>query len=465
MDVLVLLAGFAVPWALGAAVLGMLPGDRGAGSGAWLAGCAWFVGVFLLAAWIRLIDLAGLPLGITAIGLPLLAVTGGLLGFALWRRTLRVSALRPALQLATGRELHGWLRIAWFALLGWLALRFALLLIEVLLRPLYPWDAWTQWGTKAKVWFELRSMSPFVAAGQWLQAPDASVYFDAAPHYPATVPLLQLWSALLIGRWDDALVNLPWWLTGVAFGLALYGALVQRGFAPLPALTGTWLVLSLPILNVHVALAGYADLAMASYFTLAVLATHRWIETRCWPDAALALLLAAACVTIKNPGKVWVLMLLPGLIVALAPRYGFRIVGAGFALAVLSVIVLARTQIRLLGYTLQEEFRMPWSSLADAYLLFGNWNLLWYGVLATVLVGWRQVLAREIAPLTVTVAGGVLFLLFGFAFTNAGAWVEDQSTVNRATLHLAPLALIWTMLVVRAWLAKPDPVIATSSAA
>lgn len=464
MDVLVLLAGFAVPWTLGAALLTMLPGDRGAGSGAWLAGCAWFVGAFLLTVWIRLIDLAGFSLGITAIGLPLLAATGVLLGFALWRRTLRVSALRPSLQLLVGRELHGWLRIAWLALLAWLAVRFALLLTEVLLRPLYPWDAWTQWGTKAKVWFELRSMAPFVGAGQWLQAPDATVYFDAAPHYPATVPLLQLWSALLIGRWDDALVNLPWWLTGVALGLALYGALVQRGFAPLPALTGTWLVLSLPILNVHVALAGYADLAMASYFTLAVLATQRWTQTRRWPDAALALLLAAACVTVKNPGMVWVLVLLPGLVVALAPRYGLRIVGMGFALAVLLVILLARTQIRLLGYTLQEEFRMPWSSLADAYLLFGNWNLLWYGVLAMVLLGWRQVLAREIAPLTVTVAGGVLFLLFGFAFTNAGAWVEDQSTVNRATLHLAPLALIWMMLVVRTWLAKSAPAIATSSA-
>ena len=51
-----------------------------------------------------------------------------------------------------------------------------------------------------------------------------------------------------------------------------------------------------------------------------------------------------------------------------------------------------------------------------------------------------------------------------FAFTNAGAWVEDQSTVNRATLHLAPLALIWMMLVVRTWLAKSAPAIAMSSA-
>jgi hypothetical protein len=60
-------------------------------------------------------------------------------------------------------------------------------------------------------------------------------------------------------------------------------------------------------------------------------------------------------------------------------------------------------------------------------------------------------LARELAPLTLVVAAGFAFLLFGFAFTNARVWVEDQSTVNRATLHLAPLIAIWTLMVFRAW--------------
>ena len=58
-------------------------------------------------------------------------------------------------------------------------------------RPLFPWDAWMQWGTKARVWFELRTMAPFVTASEWLQATGPNVYFDAAPHYPATVPLLR----------------------------------------------------------------------------------------------------------------------------------------------------------------------------------------------------------------------------------------------------------------------------------
>jgi hypothetical protein len=56
--------------------------------------------------------------------------------------------------------------------------------------------------------------------------------------------------------------------------------------------------------------------------------------------------------------------------------------------------------------------------------------------------------------LTVTLGLGLLFLLFGFAFTNASTWVDDQSTVSRATLHLAPLAVVWMLLVYRDWSAK-----------
>ncbi|MBK6334390.1 MAG: hypothetical protein IPF60_00925 [Betaproteobacteria bacterium] len=50
-----------------------------------------------------------------------------------------------------------------------------------------------------------------------------------------------------------------------------------------------------------------------------------------------------------------------------------------------------------------------------------------------------------------TLAIGMGFLFFGFTFTNAYAWVEDQSTVNRATLHLAPLLVVWVMLVFGDW--------------
>ena len=456
MNIAALVVGFALPWALGVALLVALsrratswnePGEL-----AWALGCGWFAGAFLLTLWMRVLAAVTAHFGILVIGAPLAAVTGALVWFD-WRRTGAGlgTALRRAAGELTGRGLDDPRRALWLAVLGWLGLRFVLLLAEVLWRPLYPWDAWTQWATKARVWFELKTMAPFVTASDWLQAMTPGVYFDAAPHYPATVPLTQVWAATLLGRWDDALVNLPWWLTGVAFGFALYGFLAQQRFGALTALLGTWLALSLPILNVHIALAGYADLAMATYFTVAVLASFRWIRTRDWADAGLALLLLSACVVIKNPGKIWVLTLLPGLIAALLPRYGLRVATACLGGAAVLAVIFARSELIVLGYRLHLEFTLPWRALVDAYFAFGNWHLLWYGAIAVAILGWRQLLSRDLAPFTVVIAAGLMFLLFGFAFSNASMWVEDQSTVNRATLPLAPLIVVWMLLAFRAW--------------
>jgi hypothetical protein len=466
MDILALVGGFAVPWVLGAALLQAIPRATSPGGGpgalAWTIGCGWFAGTFLLTLWMRALSAAGVPFGVVAVGAPLAALAAAS-SWLVWRRdpgALSRSA-RAALRALAGTDLTGAPRLAWHALQGWLVLRFALLLGEVLVRPLYPWDAWSHWATKARVWFELKSIVPFVATNEWFAAA-GSAYTDSNPHYPGTVPLLQAWGATLLGRWDDALVNLPWWLTGVAFALAIYGFLAQRGFDPLRSLVGAWLVVSLPIFDAHIALAGYADLSLAACLALTVLSGWRWSERRGRDDAALALLLAVACVLIKNPGKVWVLTLLPGAVVALAPRFGLRIALACLAAGIAVIVVLARLDVVLLGYSLHLEFDLPWRGLVDAWLLYANWHLLWFGVVAAAVVGWRELLTRELAPLTLVIAAGLLFLFFGFAFTNARLWVEDQSTVNRATLHLAPLLVVWALLVFRGWMARlpedlPDP--------
>jgi len=64
--------------------------------------------------------------------------------------------------------------------------------------------------------------------------------------------------------------------------------------------------------------------------------------------------------------------------------------------------------------------------------------------------------------LTMIVLGGLLFLFFVFGFTNASYYVSDQSTVNRATLHLAPLIVVFMVLAWQAfaqrWIAAhPEP--------
>lgn len=187
MDIVSLFAGNGVVWMAGLALVLLVPvrtdaSIAGGGTTPWIVGCAWFVGTFALTLWMRALSLADVPFSVTSVGAPLAVVV--VAGLWLARRNARVQGLlswRDHLATLAGGGIKGWQRALWLLLLAWIALRFALLLGEVLVRPLYPWDAWTQWSTKARVWFELRTMAPFLPAGEWM--------------HPGTLGLLQTWES------------------------------------------------------------------------------------------------------------------------------------------------------------------------------------------------------------------------------------------------------------------------------
>ncbi|HTP99281.1 MAG TPA: hypothetical protein VMN56_08140 [Casimicrobiaceae bacterium] len=446
MDALALLVAALLPWWLGVALLLVLRrrlADR-PGAAAWTIGAGYLAGAFLLTVWMRVVSLAGVAFSVWIVALPLAAVAAALTAIV-WKRNRSEPRTRDL-----GLDLDGASRVLFYVMLAWIALRFAMLGIEMLSRPLYPWDAWTQWATKARVWYELGRIAPFVRQDAWLAAQGAA-YFDASPEYPPTMPLLQVWSCLVLGRWDDTLMNGPWWCIGVALTLTVYGGLRSLRAGALASMVGAFLVASLPLANVHVALAGYADLPMAAYYTTAALALLRWIDRRALSDVACALLLAVACTQVKNPGWFWAATLVPGFIVARWPRHGVRIAFAGFALALLVLVALARFKFRIFNYDLALNYAPAWTDLAESYFLLGNWHVLWYGAIAAALLAWRSLLSPALAPLTTIVAGGLIFLFVVFGFTTASFYISDQTTVNRATLHLAPLVVVFTVLAWQAF--------------
>lgn len=449
MAYLTLTLGLALPCLLGIALLLALgwpaPRDEARGTAALRLGYGVLVGWLLLTLWMRAVSAVGAPFGWASIGAPLIVVTAALLAFAARAGRLRISDARTILIGLLHPAMGGWRRVMWTAIIAWLAWRFALLAAEIAWRPLYPWDAWTQWATKARVWYELGHIVPFVRADEWLAGVPG--YYDVAPQYPATVPLLQVWTSISLGRWDDAAMNWPWLFILIALVFIVYGSLRDADITPLGVLVGSYLVASLPLIDTHVALAGYADLPMAAAYTGAALALHRWTRSRDSRDAGMALFLAFCCVLIKTPGIAWALTLLFGAWVALFPRRGMRTVLIAFAITALVLLALALNETVILGYRLNVDFEPQWRSLAEAYLLFGNWNLMWYAVIALALLGWRRLKEPRLAPLAVVIGAGLAFLFVVFGFTNAAAWVADQTTVNRATLHLAPLLVVFSVLV------------------
>jgi len=453
MDFIRLLAAALLPWMLGIALIGALHSRERwdeRGNVAWIAGTGWFAGAFVATLWLRACSLLQLKFSVAAIAIPIAAATL-VLAFVAWRRHRGVplSAVRQAILSLVARDRSRWSRAAWLSLLLWIALRFALLLIEVSSRPMFPWGAWTQWATKAHVWFAQGALTPFVDSAAWLAG--GGSYTDSAPDLPATVPLLQAYIATMLGRWDDALVNLPWWLCGVALVLAVYGFLAGRRIPSWMALIGASLVATLPMLDVHIALAGYADLFSSAYLTIAVLACLRAIERRDLSDIALAALMLVAVPLIKPVGIVWLALIVPGIAAAALPQWRQRIGIACLVAAVIALGVGFRTGPLSAGSADGAGVTALRDAVVESWFVFANWNLLWFGALGAALLGRRHLLSARLAPLTLIVASGAVLVLASMFFPPGWSMRIDPVNLNRATLHIAPLVAIWLVLLYCEW--------------
>lgn len=462
MPVAGLLFALVVPLLLGIAMLAACVRDgervRAPGLVPWILGAGFVVGAFALSLVMRGVALSGVRFGIASVGIPSLAIAAGLAWLA-WSRHGGAwrDALRDARATLFAAGFDRGTRVLWFALLAWIAVRAGLLLAEVWTRPLYPWDAWSAWASKAKTYFAMGGIVPFVDAAAWASSA-TPVWYDASSAQPATIPLMQTWIATAMGAWDDARVGLPWWLWFVAILLVVYGELRQRGAAPTHALAAAWLAGSMPLLGTQVALAGYADLPMTAAFTLGTLAAVRAAGTRAPVDVVAAIAALAAVAAAKTAGWAWVAVALPGIAGALAPAWTRRIAIAVAAVAVGIVGVAARFPKTAIG-PFSLAYDPVWDQLATEGVLLANWHLLALGVAGTAALAWRRLLAPGIAPLSLVLAAGAGWIAVLAAFPSFRWWGADGLGLNRAVLVLAPLAVVWMAVALR----EPPPRAAIAS--
>ncbi|MEM9255101.1 MAG: hypothetical protein AAGA91_06620 [Pseudomonadota bacterium] len=415
------------------------------------------VGLLLVPLMMRLQVSLGLPLSfaITAPICSLLIVLGGLLW---WRADRRnpPSPANDALQSAGSRLLFG-------LLLAMIALRLGTLSLEVIWRPLFPWDATMHWATKSRVWFEARDIVPFVTNQQWLETGDSNVFTDRHPEYPPTIPLLQVWMNLALGRWSESLMNLPWLVCLAGLGAAFYGQLRAAAVQPVVAMAFCYFLLSMPLLNIHVALAGYADLFVAASYCGALMALHNWSQRREHGQLALMLLFAILCATIKAEGLVWAATLIPAVAVFLTPvKHLLKLAVALVLGATLGLLVSDRWDIGIGGYswgntqiTVEAESLV---GIARSTWLYDNWHLLAYLLLLLLPVCLlKPAMLRNFVALGSALAVAVGLFLFLFLFTGFGAGNQLYAAVSRLSLHLVPGLLFLAALLYHQLLEEQHP--------
>ncbi len=438
MDALRVTAALALPWAFGGLVVSRLLPRGPAWRWSLVLGYGFAVGIVALTLLMRAMDrlwswLGFAPLAAALVGLGAVAIALPAVGSR--------GALQPARE---PPPTPAWQQALVLLVLALLVLRFVGLGLEVLWRPLFPWDAAMHWATKARVWSDAGQLLPFVSDSAWLAAPSARVYTDFHPDYPITVPLVQTWMSLALGRWDESLINLPWVALYAALGLAFFGQARAAHASVLRAVLFTYLTLSLPLLNTQVALAGYADIFMAACYGMAVMAFHQWTLTRESGQGALAIVLACACPLIKLEGLFWLLTLVVGGLAALVPPR--RLLALALWLAVLAALalflvpddlVVAGHSLRRLHLAFHPEAVVP---LLQGLLFMDNWHLLiWFALalppLALVLRIPGGARYRGIGAALLCALGLLVFLFLGTGYSQGAVRLD---AVNRLTLQLAP---------------------------
>ncbi|MDZ7784303.1 MAG: hypothetical protein U5K56_15645 [Halioglobus sp.] len=422
MDAVLTLVAILLPVLLGSAWINLLvPADTPA-RGALVWGNGALFGVMVTPLLMRALHATGLPLDFMATALAAVALTA----MAALIHLRGHGRGRTSGQAAPARAMPTAQRVLWTILLGLIVLRLITLGTEVALRPLFPWDATMHWATKARVWFEHRSLVPFVPHDIWLQVGGEGVYTDRHPNYPSMIPLLQVWMNLATGNWNESLMNLPWVVCLAGLGAAFYGHLRVARVEALTAAAFTYFLMSMPLINIHVALAGYADIYLAAAFCCALMALHNWMTLRAGWMAALALLFAALCPQIKNEGLFWALSLAPAALVAfMQRRQAAKVLLLLGLLAILLLLLLPRHLV-IAGHSMEElvpAFQPEaLAGLVKIAWLHANWHLFGYMLLILLPLGLLMpgALTRKYLGLTTALTTAIGAFLFLFLFTGFG---------------------------------------------
>jgi len=383
-----------------------------------------------------------------------------------WARpwqNLRPNALNPS----TAPAIPFWQKLIFGLLLALIALRLTSLGIEITHQAMPAWDAWIIWAERAKTWFYLGQLAPYVPSEAWLSAPIGS-YESEAAHYPIMVSLIHLWGALALGRWDEALVNLPWLGAGIALAFTLYGALRSSHIPAWLALGGVWMLFSLPILNTQIAIAGYADLWLTLVYSQLIFGLLLWISAR--QRAALVLILLGLLSLPFIKHQVWLLLLASAsplviwaIFIAIPPRLrtglgvalsagiilflGLNLSDGHLHLPVLGDISLQARQLILPGLgSLAPDFARIAEPMLFQLFILDSWHMLW-GISA---LAWLVLFARllrqkprdlMLLALNISLLSSLFFFALTYASPRTLPFIIDGTLVNRGLLYLAPLLI------------------------
>ena len=452
MNPLITIAGILLPWAIGCVILHAARQLFDFRTSA-LLGYGFFLGSALmyltLCAWQAFTHSA--PFWPVALTLLAVGAAGLLLDRLIPRSRLNAAS-------AHNDSTHAERPDYWMiGLLILTACHLGLIAVEALYRPVFPWDAWQTWVYQAKAWFYAGGPVALDEPALWAAGQGEHRYNMPGHHYPGLVSAQFYWAATAFGQWSETRAGWPTLLCAVALCLALWGQLRAAGAGLRGCAAACFMLLSLPLVATHLSLAGYADLWLAGFSGLGLIALLRGLAQQHLGQCLLGFCFLLLGLLAKHDAVIWLACGIALCCLIKHPRASFP--AAGIAIAVCCTLWLTGlSYLTLPGFGViglrddqlvlgpLGEWPLATQNVAPAYvkhlLLTESWNVLWYAVLANAL--WCMVSQRFgvwRAPILTICALIALSQTVLFGFTAAGAWALDGTAINRLLLHVAPVMI------------------------
>ncbi len=323
--------------------------------------------------------------------------------------------------------------------------------IDLMSKPLFPWDGWSHWSAKAKIFYyylEFPTLYDTKVPFWQFEAISANAV-NGANRHPYFVSVIQTYTALAWGQWSDSIVNLPWLQCGIAMVLTVIGGLRYLGISWLLALFTGYMVLSLPILDTHMSLGSYADIWVALGFLSVCITLVIALDNKDWRFALLCLV---TMLIVHHTKYTALLLLLPALVSAVCyhflGKWKFIILLLAFALC-LPVLYF---YLPVIQTAIGKLFNMTWlrifwynenaKPLLIELFVKSNWHLLFLSFFVVLFILFFTIKYKQhqgIILLSIIASLSLLLILFVALFTNRMEGSVFVSYINRVMLHIAPL--------------------------
>ena len=340
-----------------------------------------------------------------------------------------------------------------------------------LTRDIFPWDAFTTWMYRPKAWVLDDHLTPIINAQTWIAEGGATGVPVYASHYPTLLSDIAAWVSALSGNWHVAAASLPWTAAVLALVASVWGLLHAAGTSWFIALFGAVIAISLPLLDMHAALAGYGDLWMALTSGVGLGLLLLWAQinegatlqrqlsqSTLWLGMALLLI----STQFKLEGWLWLAMGLVFMGASLLKARQLMATAAAMSLLTAAYITtmgatainlgalglwgLADQQIHV-GFLGHYALRLynPVGDYIDALFLQKNLSLLlfFYVVALAWLLLKQPKIARHhwLMGALIIASQGVIFGVSSFS-----QYAESGTAITRLVLHFVPV-FIFTALV------------------